>query len=125
MHELLGSALRLVQDSGMPVELWESLLDEEHAHASHVDGGLRGELANSLQQASFSVRHYFMASPALRQLGGSGNLLKGDAQHIPDRTPLGQGAPLADSFPRALEKDIAVRSPTGLLQLCSSSCGTC
>ncbi|CAE7940438.1 2E4.130, partial [Symbiodinium necroappetens] len=62
MHELLGSALRLVQDSGMPVELWESLLDE----------------------ASFSVRHYFMASPALRQLGG---------------------ATLADSFPRALEKD--------------------
>ncbi|CAE7266609.1 NAM7 [Symbiodinium natans] len=62
MHELLGNALRLSQESGMPIQLWESLLDE----------------------ASFSVRHYFMASPALRQLGG---------------------ASLADSFPRSLEKD--------------------
>mmetsp|Transcript_6346 Transcript_6346/g.14556 ORF Transcript_6346/g.14556 Transcript_6346/m.14556 type:complete len:1172 (+) Transcript_6346:18-3533(+) len=62
MHEVLACALRLSEKSGMPVELWEALLDE----------------------ASFSVRHYFMATPALRQLGGF---------------------PLADAFPGPLEKE--------------------
>ena len=32
MHELLGNALRLSQESGMPIQLWESLLDEEGDH---------------------------------------------------------------------------------------------
>ncbi|CAE8689891.1 unnamed protein product [Polarella glacialis] len=62
LNELLVCALRGVQEQGSPVELWESLLDE----------------------ASFAIRHYYMASAALEQLSRF---------------------PLADVFPSNLEKD--------------------
>ena len=48
LHELLDATLR-IQENGLPPDLWEALLDE----------------------ASFAIRHYFMALPALRELGGS------------------------------------------------------
>ncbi|CAK9057975.1 unnamed protein product [Durusdinium trenchii] len=48
MHELLDTAQSHSSEGGFPVDLWESLLDE----------------------ASFAVRHYFMALPALRQIAG-------------------------------------------------------
>jgi len=62
LHEMMAAILRSVQDLGCPIELWEALLDE----------------------ASFSIRHYFMASSALEQLA-----------HFP----------LADVFPGELEKE--------------------
>eukprot|EP00931_Biecheleriopsis_adriatica_P046667 TRINITY_DN2681_c0_g1_i2.p1 TRINITY_DN2681_c0_g1~~TRINITY_DN2681_c0_g1_i2.p1 ORF type:complete len:1206 (+),score=280.58 TRINITY_DN2681_c0_g1_i2:65-3682(+) len=62
LHELLAGALRGVQEKGAPIELWEALLDE----------------------ASFAIRHYFMATSALEQL---------------------TNFPLADAFPGPLEKE--------------------
>eukprot|EP00930_Biecheleria_cincta_P040438 TRINITY_DN2770_c0_g1_i1.p1 TRINITY_DN2770_c0_g1~~TRINITY_DN2770_c0_g1_i1.p1 ORF type:complete len:1216 (+),score=190.45 TRINITY_DN2770_c0_g1_i1:71-3718(+) len=62
LHEMMAAILRSVQEHGCPVELWEALLDE----------------------ASFSIRHYFMASSALEQLS-----------HFP----------LADAFAGELEKE--------------------
>ncbi|CAL1167588.1 unnamed protein product [Cladocopium goreaui] len=61
LHELLDATLR-IQENGLPPDLWEALLDE----------------------ASFAIRHYFMALPALRELGGF---------------------PLADAFPGEQEKE--------------------
>eukprot|EP00435_Cladocopium_sp_Y103_P062192 s444_g23.t2 len=61
LHELLDAILR-IQENGLPPDLWEALLDE----------------------ASFAIRHYFMALPALRELGGF---------------------PLADAFPGEQEKE--------------------
>jgi len=61
LHELLDATLRL-QENGLPPVLWEALLDE----------------------ASFAIRHYFMALPALRELGGF---------------------PLTDAFPGEQEKE--------------------
>jgi len=62
LHDLLAAALRNVQDTGIAVETWEALLDE----------------------ASFAIRHFFMATSALEQLANF---------------------PLADAFPSQLEKD--------------------
>ncbi|CAJ1351069.1 unnamed protein product [Effrenium voratum] len=62
MQDLLDCTQRLSEQQGLPLDVWEALLDE----------------------ASFAIRHYFMALPALRQLAGFS---------------------LADAFPSDLEKD--------------------
>ncbi|CAJ1383993.1 unnamed protein product [Effrenium voratum] len=62
MQDLLDCTQRLSEQQGLPLDVWEALLDE----------------------ASFAIRHYFMALPALRQLAGFS---------------------LADAFPSDLEKE--------------------
>lgn len=46
MHELLDAALRL-QENGLPVELWEALLDEVPGPKRLLKGLATGELRNS------------------------------------------------------------------------------